>query len=518
MQYELRGSQLSLLHVTLYFLQVKKRSKLKYVLKTKQTADIFSFGMLLLLFVLVGYIGKLIQKLRQKEVDELLEDMQYELGKVNSVYTYYIVFSTSEEKIKAEDTFEEKIKVEVRVEDKANCRYLQLWKDFGMLLLIFVLVGYIFISLSINGVFHGHFKGKRGLHQGGPMSPYLFTHVMEIVTLMLQRRVRDSDSFTYHRYCSKLDIISPFFAGDLFLLTHGDVNLARIIMEALDEFKQLVILHVPPFEEGKLSVKYLGVLLISTRLIYRDCKELVEKVQNRIKDWKNKSLFAAGDMRKGKAKVTWEVVLLPKNEGGLGLRRLEAFNKDVPLRGMLWEWKKTLKLRPLIRQSIWHHWSGRPIMMRLNPFMATVWDCIRPHGDEINWDHVMFFAWLPNVAASLDLIVICLIPMSRKRSARSVIAKLVFAASSYFSWRERNKRLFKNQKRSKDQVIEVIKSSVRLKLLTYKCMKTSNVEAFLQLWKLPNSLIRTSYRWSMFIWIVGLGMSRQSFWSCMVRD
>ncbi|GJW65885.1 hypothetical protein Tco_0117769 [Tanacetum coccineum] len=68
-----------------------------------------------------------------KEVDELLDDMQYEMGEVNSVYTYYNVSPTSDEKIKAE----------VHVEDKGNCRYLQLWKEFGMLLRISVLIGYI---------------------------------------------------------------------------------------------------------------------------------------------------------------------------------------------------------------------------------------------------------------------------------------------------------------------------------------------------------------------------------------
>ncbi|GJV01250.1 hypothetical protein Tco_1334819 [Tanacetum coccineum] len=48
------------------------------------------------------------------EAVELLEDMRYELGEVNSIYTDYIVFPTSEEMIQAE----------VLVEDKANYRYL----------------------------------------------------------------------------------------------------------------------------------------------------------------------------------------------------------------------------------------------------------------------------------------------------------------------------------------------------------------------------------------------------------
>ncbi|GKC89451.1 hypothetical protein Tco_1150100 [Tanacetum coccineum] len=65
----------------------------------------------------------------------------------------------------------------------------------------------MYFSLSINGSFHGYFKGKRRLRQGDPMSPYLFTLVMEVLTLMLHRRERASD-FTYHRYCSKLNIIN----------------------------------------------------------------------------------------------------------------------------------------------------------------------------------------------------------------------------------------------------------------------------------------------------------------------
>ncbi|GKC74471.1 putative reverse transcriptase domain, reverse transcriptase zinc-binding domain protein [Tanacetum coccineum] len=160
-------------------------------------------------------------------------------------------------------------------------------------------VSSISYSISINGAIHGFFKGKRGLRQGDPLSPYLFTLVMEVFTLMLRRRVRSSN-FTYHRYCSKLDLINLCFADDLFLFAHGDVHSVSIIKEALDEFKdasglnpsmpkskayfcnvlnhiKLDILHVLPFEEDRLPVKYLGVPLVSSRLIFKDCKELLDK-------------------------------------------------------------------------------------------------------------------------------------------------------------------------------------------------------------------------------------------------
>ncbi|GJY18409.1 protein LAZ1 [Tanacetum coccineum] len=52
-------------------------------------------------------------------------------------------------------------------------------------------------SINVNGNLHGYFKGKCGLRQGDPMSPYLFTLVIEILTLILKRRVREDDGFIY---------------------------------------------------------------------------------------------------------------------------------------------------------------------------------------------------------------------------------------------------------------------------------------------------------------------------------
>ncbi|GKE49259.1 putative reverse transcriptase domain, reverse transcriptase zinc-binding domain protein, partial [Tanacetum coccineum] len=79
-------------------------------------------------------------------------------------------------------------------------------------------------SISINGNIHGFFRGKRGLRKGDPLSPYLFTLVMEVLTMILKRRVLDSDSFRYQKYCEEMDIINLCFADDLFMFARGDVN------------------------------------------------------------------------------------------------------------------------------------------------------------------------------------------------------------------------------------------------------------------------------------------------------
>ncbi|GJR54181.1 hypothetical protein Tco_1404702 [Tanacetum coccineum] len=280
-------------------------------------------------------------------------------------------------------------------------------------------------SLNLNGDIHGFFKGKRGLRQGDPLSPYLFTLIMEVLTLMIKRRVNLSGVFRYHKNCEELQLVNVCFADDLFIFARGDLDSARVIMESLDEFKltsglvpsipkstaffcnvpnhvKISILNIMPFAEGNLPVKYLGVPLISSRLLNKDCKVLVEKAKNRIEDWKNKSLSFAGrlqlcksvisslhvywasvliipkgiiydiqslirgflwcngEYKRGKAKVAWDDICLPKSEGGLGLRSLDLFNMAlmtthiwniVSNKESLWvRWIHTYKLR---NRSFW---------------------------------------------------------------------------------------------------------------------------------------------------------------------
>ncbi|GKC11865.1 putative RNA-directed DNA polymerase, eukaryota, reverse transcriptase zinc-binding domain protein [Tanacetum coccineum] len=275
-------------------------------------------------------------------------------------------------------------------------------------------------SLSINGNVYGYFKGKRGLRQGDPLSPYLFTLVMDIFTRILHKRVHESANFRFHRHCEEIQLINVCFVDDLFIFARGEAQSAQVIMDALEEFKLAsglvpslpkstayfcnVLLHVKnailsimPFAEGELPVKYLGVPLISSRLLNRDCKILVEQATNRIRDWKNKSLSFAGRLQlcksvissmhvywasvlmipqgiiddihqlirgflwcngefiRGKAKVSWEVICLPKCEGGLGLRNLHIFNyalmtthiwNIVSSKDSLWvRWIHTYKLQ-----------------------------------------------------------------------------------------------------------------------------------------------------------------------------
>ncbi|GJR16323.1 RNA-directed DNA polymerase, eukaryota, reverse transcriptase zinc-binding domain protein [Tanacetum coccineum] len=91
-------------------------------------------------------------------------------------------------------------------------------------------------SINVSGERIGYFKGGRGLREGDLISPYLFTLVMEVLTLIIKKNIESAEEFRYHYRCQRLKITSLCFADDLLVFCHGDCDSVRVIMKSLDEF------------------------------------------------------------------------------------------------------------------------------------------------------------------------------------------------------------------------------------------------------------------------------------------
>lgn len=130
-------------------------------------------------------------------------------------------------------------------------------------------------------------------------------------------------------------------------------------------------------EHGQLPVRYLGVLLVTKKISLENCEPLIQQVKGKVNSWSAKSLSFAGTLllintvlegisnfwcsiftipkqcikiinsicgaylwrgtTEGHhtARVAWETVVLPKEEGGLGIRDLHFWNKACSIR-LIW--------------------------------------------------------------------------------------------------------------------------------------------------------------------------------------
>ncbi|GJX30909.1 reverse transcriptase domain, reverse transcriptase zinc-binding domain protein, partial [Tanacetum coccineum] len=119
-------------------------------------------------------------------------------------------------------------------------------------------------------------------------------------------------------------------------------------------------------------------------------------------------------------------------------------------------------------------------------YSLCVWDVAAGHPTM----NLKKFMGLSNSGYTFNSIMTLLLPVAKRKASKSTIGKLVIAAAAYFIWQERNRRLFKNTKRSAKDVIECVMSSVRMKLLSCHFKKSKDGLAFARLWELPSTCFK----------------------------
>ena len=176
-----------------------------------------------------------------------------------------------------------------------------------------------------------------------------------------------------------------------------------MFLVGINDSVKATILSITGFSLGSLPVKYLGAPLISSRLSHSDFQPLLDKIITRIQSCTSRSLSFAGrlqlissvlysiqtylcsmfiipkftcykieqifnlflwsgkDVNARRAKVGWKFLSRPKEEGGLGLRRIKDWN-DAAIMKHIWNlfYKKGSILVAWVREvllrqgSIWN--------------------------------------------------------------------------------------------------------------------------------------------------------------------
>ncbi|XP_074305794.1 uncharacterized protein LOC141641015 [Silene latifolia] len=171
-------------------------------------------------------------------------------------------------------------------------------------------------TLSLNGSNFGYFQGRRGIRQGDPMSPLLFTICMEYLSRILAY-VTNSMEFSYHPLCRAIRLNHLCFADDLLMFCRGDKTSIITILRAFATFSKAsgleinreksdiyfngmssadvqYVLRISGFKEGQFPFRYLGIPISYKRMAVGDCSRLVEKIVLRIRGWGARKLSYAG--------------------------------------------------------------------------------------------------------------------------------------------------------------------------------------------------------------------------------
>ncbi|GJR45485.1 RNA-directed DNA polymerase, eukaryota, reverse transcriptase zinc-binding domain protein [Tanacetum coccineum] len=200
---------------------------------------------------------------------------------------------------------------------------------------------------------------------------------MEVLNLIMMKNIEEDGKFKYHAGCKDLKITHLCFAISLVKKSLNEFskysgllpNLKKstVFFGSVNENLKSELLKIVLFVVGTLLMKYLGVPLLAKCLGVNYCKVLIERVQKRIvyllpktvvKEINKvmKFLWGSSGNSSGKAKTTWKVVCMPKDQGGLGIKPLGEWN-EVLLMKNLWKilgWKKLMELRCKLKPHVLH--------------------------------------------------------------------------------------------------------------------------------------------------------------------
>nr|GEX81330.1 hypothetical protein [Tanacetum cinerariifolium] len=202
-------------------------------------------------------------------------------------------------------------------------------------------------SICVNG----YFEGGRGLRQGYPISPYLFTLVMEVFSLLLSSNIQMAKKFKFHYGCKELKLSNMCFGDDLLVLCNG----------------------------------YMDTVDIYWASIYMLPNSIITEIEKLLKGF----LWCQGPLNSGKAKVAWKQLW-----------------KIIDRKESLWvKWVIVVKLKGTIIWDIDVYWLDNQNDKK-EFSTKQVWSDLGDINEKVDWCHVVWFKqFQPRHAFMLWLVI-----------------------------------------------------------------------------------------------------------------
>ena len=269
-------------------------------------------------------------------------------------------------------------------------------------------------KVMANGCLGQQIWHRRGLRQGDPLSPMLFTIAIAPLHWIMQRA--DNLGVLSHVDLPPARLRTSIYADDAALFVNPTASDIGHVAELLKLFGQASgltanlqkcafypirctmaeinqILELLPIPVCQFPCQYLGLPLHYRKLTKAELQPMIDKIARRLPRWRGKLLNSAARLElvnsvlsaipiymltvfqlgkwafkkidkirrdflwksnteesKGICLVNWRTVCRPKSLGGLGVMDLERFSRALRLRWLWYEWKD--KQRPWIGTSV----------------------------------------------------------------------------------------------------------------------------------------------------------------------
>ncbi|GKB63449.1 hypothetical protein Tco_0919635 [Tanacetum coccineum] len=271
------------------------------------------------------------------------------------------------------------------------------------------------------------------------------------------------------------------------------LNKSKVFFGSVPIETQQLILAELPFSLGTLPVRYLGVPLNTKRIRLNDCKQLVDKIIVRDIDIvMNGFLWCGGDLQKEKAKIpilglqqnVKDYIVWRSNDGSL-----KKFSTNHAF--VVWlAIQRRLFTRDMI--LIWNHNAGLKFPFSKNcpdshnhlyfqfDYLKKIWRALKKKTKMVN---------MPNDWKG----IIDAMNMQRKENTiKSVLRRLVMEVAVYFVCQENNKRIFANEKRNVELLMDLISEKIILKLISLEAKASTRVLNVVNEWNVAMDIQRCS--------------------------